>query len=212
MTVARPLLLFTARSLLIVSGALFLTAPRTEVLAFSSSTLIIGTVLVSLLVVVLSIPHHGGMGDDARAEADGEDGSCRSGDGRALTPRGFLRCRLGGRGASCHGLVTRRVVDRRFRDGLQGRASKRVDCVFLSDGRHLCRFRLGHVSGQDFGLICALRLRLGQDRGALGVTCQVLVVVRHGGRSFLLKCSSLLRRLGATHKRTLWRNCENAMK
>ena len=124
--IARPLLLAVTRTLPITSA--------TGILILGPVTLIVGAVLVPLFVVVLSIPHHGGMGNDARAEADGEDGSCRSGDGRALAPRGFLRCRLERRGASCHGLVTRWVVGRRSRDGLQGRASKRIAGCLLGDG------------------------------------------------------------------------------
>ena len=78
--------------------------------------------------------------------------------------------RLPCRGARSHGLVTPLIVGRSPRDRLQGRASKRIAGFLLSNGRHLRRFRLRHVRGQDFGLLRGLRLRLGQDRGALGVT------------------------------------------
>ena len=157
--ISRTLLI--ARTLLLSTWPLLITS-ATGILILGPVTPIVGAVLVSLLVVVLSIPHHGGMGNDARAKADGEDGSCRSGDGCALTPRGFLRCRLERRGASCHGLVTRLVVGRRVRDGLQGRASKRIAGFLLGDGRHLCRVRLSRVDGQDFGLLRGLRARLGR--------------------------------------------------
>lgn len=124
------------------------------------------------------------MRDDARAEADAQHRSCGAGDGRALAPRSLLRCRLERRDASCHGLVTGMVIDRSPRDRLQGRASRRIAGLLLGDGRHPRRFRLRHVRGQDLGLLRGLRLRLGQDRGALGVTCRVLVVVRHGDAPF----------------------------
>ena len=124
------------------------------------------------------------MRDDARAEADGQQCRCGAGDSCALAPRGLLRCGLDCRSASSHGLVTGLVVDRRARDALQGCAGERASPLLLCDGRHLRRFHLGYVRGQDFGLIRGLQLRLGQARGALTVTCHVLVVLRHGDAPF----------------------------
>ena len=193
----RALLLTVTRRLLAVAGALplptralLLTVTRrlatagVDITILVAVTLIVVAVLVALLVVVLSIPHHGGMGDDARAETDGEDCRGSSCNGGALSPRGFLRRRRTCLSASCHRLVARLIVGRRLRDRLQGRTSKRIAGLLLGDGRHLHRFRLRCMGGQYLGLLRDLRLRLGQDRGALGVTCQVLVVVRHGDAPF----------------------------
>ena len=157
------ILLIVTGTLLDISGPLLivlrvLTVTRTEVIALSPAALVVGTVLVSLFVVVLSIPHHGGVSDDTRAKADGEDSGGCSGDSRALAPRGLLRCRLPCRGASSHGLVTRLIVGRSPRDRLQGRVGERASPLLLGDRWHLRRFRLRFMGGQHLGLLRNLRL------------------------------------------------------
>ena len=188
--VIATILLIVTGTLLAISGALLivlrvLTVTRTEVIALSPAALVVGTVLVSLFVVVLSIPHHGGVSDDTRAKADGEDSGGCSGDSRALAPRGLLRRRLTHLRSGCHGLVTLLFVGRRLRNRLQRHTSKRIGALLMSDGRHLRRFYLRHVGGENLCLLCCLLTRPGQNRGALRVTHQVLVDVRHEGRSFL---------------------------
>ena len=213
---ARTLLLTITRALLTVTGTLLLAVTRlltagAEITVLVTVTLVVVAVFVALLVEVLTIAHNGRMRDDTRAKADGEDSGGCSGDSRALAPRGLLRRRLTHLRSGCHGLVTLLFVGRRPRNRLQRHTSKRIGALLMSDGRHLRRFYLRHVGGENLCLLCCLLTRPGQNRGALRVTHQVLVDVRHEGRSFLFINASLPRSLETTHEGTLWRNCEQPM-
>ena len=158
------LLAVTGTLLLAVTGTLLLAVTRllltagAEITVLVTVTLVVVTVFVALLVEVLTIAHNGRMRDDARAEADRQHCCCGAGDGRALAPRGLLRCRHPCRGARSHGLVTHLIVGRSPRHRLQGRASKRIVGLLLGDGRHLRRFRLRCMGGQHLGLLRNLRL------------------------------------------------------
>ena len=164
LTMTRALLTITGTLLLAVTGTLLLAVTRmlltagAEITVLVTVTLVVVTVFVALLVEVLTIAHNGRMRDDARAEADRQHCCCGAGDGRALAPRGLLRCRHLCRGASSHGLVTHLIVGRSPRHRLQGRASKRIVGLLLGDGRHLRRFRLRRMGGQHLGLLRNLRL------------------------------------------------------
>jgi len=158
LTVTGTLLLAISGTLLLAVTGTLLLAAGAEITALVTVTLVVVAVFVALLVEVMTIAHNGRMRDDARAEADGQHCCCGAGDGRALAPRGLLRCRLLCRGARSHGLVTPLIVGRSPRDRLQGRASKRIAGLLLGDGRHLRRFRLRRMGGQHLGLLRNLRL------------------------------------------------------
>ncbi|MDU2193360.1 MAG: hypothetical protein E7E22_06485 [Actinomyces sp.] len=92
LTVTGTLLLTVTGTLLLAVTGTLLLAAGAEITVLVTVTLVADTVFVALLVEVMTIAHNGRMRDDARAEADGQHCCCGAGDGRALAPRGLLRC------------------------------------------------------------------------------------------------------------------------